>query len=55
MGLIFIPEYQVPEQPTIDDWIGGIFLVRTACNIADLDGNNQVDWLDFAIFSENWL
>jgi hypothetical protein len=55
LGLIFVPEYQVRERPTIDDWIGGIFLVRTACNIADLDGNRRVDWLDFAIFSENWL
>lgn len=54
-SLIFIVEYKVPPEPTVDDWIGGLFLVRTTCNIADMNENRRVDFADYAIFAEQWL
>jgi hypothetical protein len=35
-GIIFLPEFKIPANPTHNDWIGGIFLVRSACNISDI-------------------
>lgn len=37
LGIIFLPEYRVPPSPTRDDWIGGIFLVRSIVNASDLN------------------
>ena len=54
-SLIFIVEYKVPPEPTEDDWIGGIFCVRTVCNIADLDEDRDVDFADYAAFSNQWF
>ena len=36
LGIIFLPEYIVPSNPTQNDWIGGIFLVRSACNTSGI-------------------
>ncbi len=57
LGLIFLPEYQYsnPPQRTEDDWIGGVFLVRIATNIADLNWDRHVDFSDYVIFAEQWL
>jgi hypothetical protein len=55
LGLIFAPEYQVPENPTDDDWIGGCFLIRAASNIADLNEDMLVDFIDYAAFANQWL
>jgi len=54
-SLIFLPEYQVPPDPQPWDWIGGIFNVRTACNIADLNENRGVNLADYVIFAQQWL
>lgn len=58
-NLIFIPEYSSENLPTRtdDDWIGGIFLVRTPAadgNIADLNGDGLVDAADMRIMIEHW-
>jgi hypothetical protein len=55
LGLIFIPDSNVPPEPTEDDWIGSVFLIRTASNIADLDENMLVDFTDYAAFANQWL
>ena len=36
LGIIFLPEYIVPSNPTQNDWIGGIFLVRSAYNTSGI-------------------
>jgi len=54
-SLIFLPEYQVPLEPQPCDWIGGISNVRTVYNIADLNENKCVDFVDYATFAKQWL
>jgi hypothetical protein len=58
-GLIFAPEYDRPNPPNYYDWIGGIFMVRTIGDepndIADLNGDGVVDWLDLEILISHWL
>lgn len=54
-SLIFVPEYGVPAEPEWWNWIGGIFLVRTSCNIADLNADRWVNFFDYAAFAEQWL
>jgi hypothetical protein len=55
LGLIFLPEYDRPQPPGPDDWIGGIFLIRVSNNIADLNGDKCVNLKDYAIFAQQWL
>ena len=54
-GLIFAPEYKVPAEPEWWNWIGGIFLVRTVCNIADFNVDRRVNFADYAAFGNQWL
>lgn len=56
-NLIFIPEYRYENPPTrtLDDWLGGIFLIRVSSNIADLNGDKYVNFKDYAVFALDWL
>ncbi len=55
-SLIFIAEYaDVPPEPEWWNWIGGILLVRTVCNIADLDEDRDVDFVDYVAFGNQWF
>ena len=55
-SLIFVAEYaDVPPEPEWWNWIGGLFFVRTVCNIADLDEDRDVDFVDYAAFSNQWF
>ncbi|HIJ52595.1 MAG TPA: hypothetical protein HPP66_05505 [Planctomycetes bacterium] len=54
-SFIFAPELQVPTEPQWWNWIGGIFLVRTTCNIADLNVDRRVNFADYATFGNQWL
>lgn len=54
-SFIFAPELQVPPEPEWWNWIGGIFLVRTACNIADFNVDRRVNFADYAAFGNQWL
>ena len=53
-SLMFFAEYKVPAGPTVDDWIGGIFCVRTVCNVTDLSWDRYVNFVDYADFSNQW-
>lgn len=55
-SLIFVAEYaDVPPEPQWWNWIGGIFLVRTTCNIADLNVDRRVNFIDYSILADEWL
>ena len=55
-SLIFIVEYaDVLPEPQWWNWIGGIFLVRTTCNVTDLNQDKHVNFADYRIFAEEWL
>ena len=61
-NMIFMPEYYVSNPREDYDWIGGIFLVRVTSslpplpqNIADINGDGVVDYLDLAILTDQWL
>jgi hypothetical protein len=54
--LIFIPEYNRPNPPSADDWIGGILLIRVpVIIIADLNGDGVVDLSDLKRIYSDWL
>jgi hypothetical protein len=56
LGLIFFYGDARPNPPDPWDWIGGLFMVRTPVkNIADLNGDGIVNFVDYAIFASAWL
>ena len=60
-NLILMPEYICSNPRNSDDWIGGIFLIRNTTpasepnDIADLNGDGVVDFIDLKKFCEHWL
>lgn len=60
-NLILMPEYICSNPRNSYDWIGGIFLIRNTTpasepnDIADLNGDGVVNFIDLKKFCEHWL